>query len=93
MILIGELSLWVAVLMAALLNLVGARDLATVQRFSDSFLMSKLYCGSLRTGYRPTSEYACGTLSLGTAVSVSGAGYGMLRRSTSPATRTGRPSQ
>jgi hypothetical protein len=55
------------------LNLVGARDLATVQRFSDYFVMSKRYCGSLRTGYRPTSEYACGTMSLGTAVSVSGA--------------------
>lgn len=55
------------------LNLVGARDLATVQRFSDYFVMSRRYCGSLRTGYRPTSEYACGTMSLGTAVSVSGA--------------------
>ncbi len=55
------------------LNLVGARDLATVQRFSDSFVMSKRFCGSLRTGYRPTHEYACGTMSLGTAVSVSGA--------------------
>ena len=55
------------------LNLVGARDLATVQRFSDYFVMSKLYCGSLRTGYRPTNEYACGTMSLGTAVAVSGA--------------------
>ena len=55
------------------LNLVGARDLATVQRFSDYFVMSKRYCGSLRTGYRPTHEYACGTMSLGTAVSVSGA--------------------
>ncbi|HUP60410.1 MAG TPA: patatin-like phospholipase family protein [Thermoanaerobaculia bacterium] len=55
------------------LNLVGGRDLATVQRFSDSFVMSKAFCGSLRTGYRRTDEYACGTLSLGAAVSVSGA--------------------
>jgi hypothetical protein len=55
------------------LNLVGARDLATVQRFSDAFMLSKLYCGSQRTGYRPTDKYACGTMSLGTAVSVSGA--------------------
>jgi len=55
------------------LNLVGGQDLATQQRFSDSFVMSKLYCGSLRTGYRKTSEYACGTISLGTAVAVSGA--------------------
>ncbi|MBV9497563.1 MAG: hypothetical protein JOZ54_25225 [Acidobacteria bacterium] len=55
------------------LNLVGGHDLATVQRSSDAFLMSKLYCGSLRTGFRPTNEYMCGTMSLGTAVSVSGA--------------------
>lgn len=55
------------------LNLVGARDLATVQRVSDYFLMSKRYCGSLRTGYRRTTDYSCGTVSLGTAVAVSGA--------------------
>lgn len=55
------------------LNLVGARDLATVQRVSDYFVMSKRYCGSLRTGYRPTDGYSCGTVSLGTAVAVSGA--------------------
>ena len=55
------------------LNLVGARDLATVQRVSDYFVMSKRFCGSFRTGYRPTSEYSCGTVSLGTAVAVSGA--------------------
>jgi hypothetical protein len=55
------------------LNLVGARDLATVQRVSDYFVMSKRYCGSLRTGYRPTDEYSCGTVSLGTAIAVSGA--------------------
>jgi hypothetical protein len=55
------------------LNLVGGRDLATQQRFSDSFVMSKLFCGSMRTGFRRTSEYACGTISLGTAVSISGA--------------------
>ncbi|HEX6097301.1 MAG TPA: hypothetical protein VF432_13310 [Thermoanaerobaculia bacterium] len=55
------------------LNLVGARDLATVQRVSDSFVLAKQHCGSLRTGYRPTREYSCGTVSLGTAVAVSGA--------------------
>jgi hypothetical protein len=55
------------------LNLVGARDLATVQRVSDYFVMAKHHCGSFRTGYRPTSEYSCGTVSLGTAVAVSGA--------------------
>ena len=55
------------------LNLVGASDLATVQRVSDCFIMSKRYCGSMRTGYRSTKQYSCGTVSLGTAVAVSGA--------------------
>jgi hypothetical protein len=60
-------------LINTMLNLVGGSDLSTQARASDSFLMSKLYCGSSRTGYRPTKEYACGTISLGTAVAVSGA--------------------
>jgi hypothetical protein len=60
-------------LINAMLNLVGSSDLATQQRFSDSFLFSKHWSGSMRTGFRRTSEYACGTISLGTAVSVSGA--------------------
>jgi hypothetical protein len=60
-------------LINTMLNLVGGSDLSTQARSSDAFLMSKLFCGSTRTGYRPTSEYACGSLSLGTAVAVSGA--------------------
>jgi hypothetical protein len=60
-------------LINTMLNLVGGSDLSTQARNSDSFLMSKLFCGSIRTGYRATSEYACGSLSLGTAVAVSGA--------------------
>lgn len=55
------------------LNLVGSRDLATAQRSSAIFTLSKLFCGSPRTGYRPTSGYMRGGLSLGTAVAVSGA--------------------
>jgi len=55
------------------LNLVAGNDLATAQRRSDSFLMSKRYCGSMRTGYRKTDEYMAGKLTLGTAVSTSGA--------------------
>jgi hypothetical protein len=55
------------------LNLVGGRDLATAQRASAMFIFSKLYCGSLRTGYRRTTNYMGGELSLGTAVAVSGA--------------------
>jgi hypothetical protein len=60
-------------LINTMLNLVGGSDLSTQARNSDSFLMSKLFCGSIRTGYRATSEYACGSISLGTAVAVSGA--------------------
>jgi hypothetical protein len=60
-------------LINTMLNLVGGSDLSTQARSSDSFLMSKLYCGSTRTGYRPTAEYSCGSISLGTAVAVSGA--------------------
>jgi hypothetical protein len=60
-------------LINTMLNLVGGGDLSTQARSSDLFLMSKLYCGSSRTGYRPTKEYACGSISLGTAVAVSGA--------------------
>ncbi|MHB0970979.1 MAG: patatin-like phospholipase family protein [Thermoanaerobaculia bacterium] len=64
------------------LNLVAASDLATAQRSAASFELSKLYCGSMRTGYRPTtpppgslpsSAYMAGRLSLGTAVAISGA--------------------
>lgn len=55
------------------LNLVGGRDLATAQRSSANFLMSKCYCGSVRTAYRPTDDYMGGRLTLGTAVAISGA--------------------
>jgi len=60
-------------LINTMLNLVGGSDLSTQARASDSFLMSKHFCGSMRTGYRPTAEYACGSISLGTAVAISGA--------------------
>ena len=55
------------------LNLVAGRDLATAQRSADGFILSPLYCGSLRTGYRPTTGYMGGRLTLGTALAVSGA--------------------
>jgi hypothetical protein len=55
------------------LNLVGGRDLSAAQRSSAAFLLSPLYCGSVRTGYRPTAEYMSGQLSLGAAVAASGA--------------------
>jgi hypothetical protein len=60
-------------LINATLNLVGGRDLTTAQRSAAYFTMSRHYCGSLRTGYRPTGDYMKGRLSLGTAVAVSGA--------------------
>jgi hypothetical protein len=46
----------------------------------DSFTLSKRYCGSLRTGYLPTDEYARGRLTLGMAVAVSGARVGVTVR-------------
>jgi hypothetical protein len=55
------------------LNLVGGRDLSTSQRSSAYFVLSKRYCGSSRTGYRPTDQYMDGRFTLGTAVAVSGA--------------------
>lgn len=55
------------------LNLVGGRDLATAQRSSAMFVLSKLYCGSFRGGFRRSTNYMDGRLSLGTAVAVSGA--------------------
>jgi hypothetical protein len=55
------------------LNLVGGRDLVTAQRSAASFTFSRKYCGSARTGYRPTREYMSNQLTLGTVVAVSGA--------------------
>jgi hypothetical protein len=60
-------------LVNTMLNLVGGSDLATQARASEQFLMSKNYCGSIRTGFRATRDYACGSITLGTAVAVSGA--------------------
>ena len=55
------------------LNLVGGRDLVTAQRWAASFTLAPLYCGSMRTGYRPTAGYMDGCLTLGAAVATSGA--------------------
>ena len=55
------------------LNLVGGHDLTTAQRHAAYFTFSKLYCGSVRTGYRETKYYMGGKMSLGTAVAISGA--------------------
>jgi len=55
------------------LNLAGGRDLATAQRSSAMFILSKLYCGSFRTGFQRSKRYMNGGMSLGTAVATSGA--------------------
>ncbi|MBI1733531.1 MAG: patatin-like phospholipase family protein [Candidatus Rokubacteria bacterium] len=55
------------------LNLVGGRDLATAQRSAAYFVLSPGFCGSVRTGYRPTAAYMGGQLSVGAAVATSGA--------------------
>jgi hypothetical protein len=55
------------------LNLVGGRDLTTAQRSADTFTFTKHYCGSPRTGFRPTADYMRGAVTLGTAVAASGA--------------------
>lgn len=57
----------------ATLNLVAGRDLATAQRSASSFVLSKKYCGSLRTKFRDTCHYMRGQLTLGTAIAASGA--------------------
>jgi hypothetical protein len=55
------------------LNLVGGSDLAMAQRLAENFVMSRYHCGSARSGYRYTSQYMSGQLSLATAVAISGA--------------------
>jgi len=61
-------------------------------RLGDSFLLSSKYCGSDATGYVPTTQFALGSMTLATAMSISGAaanphsGVGGLGNSTSPVT-------
>ncbi len=57
------------------LNLVRSGDrLAWQQRKAESFSMSPLYCGNFHEGYRSSQEYGgAGGITLGTAVSISGA--------------------
>jgi hypothetical protein len=60
-------------LVNATLNLVGGRDLVTAQRWAANYVLAPLYCGSTRTGFRPTAQYMSGELTLGAAVAASGA--------------------
>jgi len=54
------------------LNLVKGEQLAWQERKAESFTMSRLHCGSLHVGYRPSVEYGKG-ITLGTALAISGA--------------------
>ncbi|MBI3629657.1 MAG: patatin-like phospholipase family protein [Candidatus Rokubacteria bacterium] len=57
------------------LNLVGGHDLAWQERKAESFTVTPLHSGSYHLGYRPTHEYGGreGGISLGTAITISGA--------------------
>ena len=54
------------------LNLVAGERLAWQQRKAASFSVSPLHCGSLEVGYRPSEQYG-GGITLGTALTISGA--------------------
>ena len=54
------------------MNLVHGDELAWQERKAEAFLLSPVFCGSKGTDYRKLPEYA-GGLSLGTAVTISGA--------------------
>jgi hypothetical protein len=56
------------------LNLVDGKRLAWQQRKAESFTVSPLHCGNSHLGYRPVGEYGgTGGISLGTAITISGA--------------------
>jgi hypothetical protein len=55
------------------LNLLGTKSLEAAQRHASNFIFSKRFCGSVTTGYRPTDRYMSSTMTLGTAVAISGA--------------------
>lgn len=59
-------------LICAALNMVHGEELAWQERKAESFALTPQYCGSTSTGYSPTDEYS-GGISLGEAVSISGA--------------------
>jgi hypothetical protein len=54
------------------LNLTAGENLAWQQRMAESFTVSPYHCGSLFLGYRDSKQYG-GGISLGTAVTISGA--------------------
>jgi hypothetical protein len=60
-------------LISAAINLAGSRDLTRKDRKSGYWLFSKLYCGSVHTGFRETEHYRSGETLLARAVAISGA--------------------
>ncbi|MGV3710946.1 MAG: patatin-like phospholipase family protein [Gemmatimonas sp.] len=60
-------------LISCAINLAGSRDLTRKDRKSGYWLFSKLYSGSVHTGFRPTRVYRNGETKLGRAVAISGA--------------------
>ncbi len=75
-------------LINATLNMTTGSDLVIAQRAAAPFLFSRHFCGSARTGYRRTEKYRAGTLSLGTAVAISGAAASPVMGSQTPSTAT-----
>lgn len=60
-------------LIVTCLNLTRSRDMTRRSRKSDSFVFSKLFCGSDTTGYMDTRHYRSGETKLARALTVSGA--------------------
>ncbi|MBA3343439.1 MAG: patatin-like phospholipase family protein [Gemmatimonadaceae bacterium] len=60
-------------LIGAAINLSGSRDLTRKDRKSGYWLFSKLFCGSMQTGFRETSKYRGGLTKLANAIAISGA--------------------
>jgi hypothetical protein len=75
-------------LINATLNLTTGSDLVIAQRAAAPFLFSRHFCGSPLTGFRPTDRYRAGTLTLGTAVAISGAAASPVMGSQTPSTAT-----
>jgi hypothetical protein len=60
-------------LISCAINMAGSRDLTRKDRKSGYWLFSKLYCGSIHTGFRQTSGYRNGETKLSRALAISGA--------------------
>lgn len=75
-------------LINATLNLTAGSDLVVSQRAAAPFLFSRHFCGSAYTGFRHTQTYRSGTITLGSAVAISGAAASPVMGSQTPSTAT-----